>query len=162
MPDFKDMKTLMNYVQKKVDLSLQNEVFKAVRDVEIEHIESDVYAEYPNPIDYERRKDDGGLTDLDNYECVVNNGTMYMTNTTNSNDEYGTEKENLIGLIEYGDNRGYGRYDFPEEEKKRKNKRYKYLKPRPFIQNTREDLEENKQHLFALKKGLNKFKIKTI
>lgn len=162
MPNFKDIKSLMNYVQKKIDLSLKNEVFPTVREIEIEHVQSDVYAEYPNPIVYERRKDEDGLTDIDNYECVVNKGVMSMTNTTESNTNYsGSIKESLVGLIEYGDDNGYGRYDYPEEENKRRWKRYKYLKPRPFIQNTREDLEENKQHLFALKKGLNKLGIKT-
>lgn len=142
----------MNDFAKQVGILLDNilfdEVYEAVRDVQLEHIAEDVMDVY-RPAEYERR--DNGLENPGNiWASRSSQNELVVENVTQFNPDYGTENYGygLVGLIEYGDGWNGLYYDY------RPKKNARYLKPRPFIANTRADLKTNKQHIQALKDGL--------
>ena len=153
MADFATMQALLDYVRKKVNESLQNEVAENVRETEQKHIISDVYGVY-NPIEYERRLLDGGLMASENIKGeIVDDMTLQVTNETPAN-PYATSQDrvtidkNLPELIEYGESyKGY-HYDFLYNTA--------FLNARPFTKNTFEELQQSGSPAIALVEGLKK------
>lgn len=161
MPNFKSIKDALHYAkkesQKSIDKALSNEVFKAVQEVELQHINEDVISVY-DPKIYVRR-DTRGIEDPANIVASpVKDGVLTVENITQFNPDYETENHGygLVGLIEYGDGWNGYHYEYPNSGSKKP-----YNKPRPFIENTRDDLSKNKQHVKALKSGLEKLGINT-
>lgn len=153
MPVFKNMKDVRKYLQKKIDDALANDVFEAVKKVELENI-TDVVIDAYSPTAYARR-DARGIEDPANIVAAPPiDGVLEVENCTAFNPDYGTKNtgRGLVGLIENGYGwQGY-RYDYPYNRK--------FTKPRPFISHTREDLQNGLQHVHALKNGLRKRGIK--
>lgn len=150
----KNLKELKKYIEKSIDDSLQNEVFEAVKETQLEHIQENVLSVYsPN---YYIRREDSGIDDSENIICShVKNGVLKVENITQFNPEYETENHGLglVKLIEYGHRVSGYFYDYPGDPK--------YTKSRPFIANTKKEIGETKSHVTAIKIGLKRNKIKT-
>lgn len=149
----KNLKELRNYIEKCIDDSLENEVLKIVKKIEISHVEEDVCNVY-SPSAYERRSN-LGIDDSDNIVGnITQNGVLEVENITEFNLEYETENTGLglVKLIEYGHKTSGYCYDYPKSDS--------FTDPRPFISNTKKEIKENKSHIIAMKSGLEKHKIK--
>ncbi len=157
------IKKIKPAIQKKIDTSLYQDVYPAVAKKESRVIQDEVYEAY-TPKEYIRRFDefggDDGLASLRNIEIrrgVSKNGILVVVNTTEPNPEgcpksAVTTDKLLPNLVEYGNRRSaYGKkYDFVKDPKAA------YLKPRPFTKKTVEALEEDKDHIKAIKRGLRR------
>lgn len=163
MPEFSKWSDLEKFLKEKIKDSLQHETFEAVRDVQQKNIDDVVYSVY-KPKKYKRRDINEGLIADENIIMTpIGDDAIEVSNITKPN-PYGipqervtTEGKSLPGLIEFGDDNGYGVYDFPPSD----GEDDAYMHPRPFIQSTREDLSEHKQHIKAFRAGLENRGIKT-
>ncbi|MBO5970931.1 MAG: hypothetical protein J6S14_20840 [Clostridia bacterium] len=168
---FSSVAALKVHIEKQVAKVLANEVADVVRDVQKEAIEEEVYGVYPRTVKYDRRKDNGGLSDEDNMLADVKGTVLRIRNVTRPNDEYdaydtqfaddGCERSyvfDLPALIEYGDAGAVGythkHSSMPSGPT--------FLEPRPFVARTREELQKHGYHVNALRYGLIKagFKVK--
>lgn len=162
----KSLKELQNAIQDKIDYALLTDVADTVSDVMTDHITKDVYDKY-NPHMYQRRFNQSGndidslFDDTDNVgllnpeniiSSIENSNILTVENVTVGSKYYfyGGERrisqnagDLISGVIETGD--GYDIHGWVYDGM-----------PRPFIQNTREDLKNNKYHVIALKQGLKK------
>jgi hypothetical protein len=155
MPTFKGRNELYKYIQDKVVETMKDEVADAVRFEEQKQIEKVVYEAYEQPYVYERRKfNNGGLQDTEMMVAVVEKqGNSVVLSVINM--AKGADQEDLYiaPLIEYGDNAGYGEYQFKYN---RDHTSWKYLQSRPFTQETIKALQRSGVHIQALKEGLEK------
>lgn len=162
----KNLQELRNEIMKRVNIALDTDVADTVRDVMTDHIIQDVY-DVHIPRRYERRfnqsgndinsffddTDNTGLLDPDNIITTIDgDGNLIVQNVTLGSRYYYIGNKPYIsknagkpiaGVIETGQG-----YDIDNWE-------YDGV-PRPFIENTREDLKENHYHTKALKEGLKK------
>lgn len=147
---FTDIDALLADVQKSINKSLANEVMDAVRDVELSHIERDVLSVY-SPSIYERRGS-GGIDDERNIIGTVKDGRLTVDNVTPFNDDYGTRNKGtgLAYMINEGGNSEHD-YDYGF-----RGAEAPYSQPRPFIDNTIEELEKTEVIEDALAKGMKK------
>lgn len=138
------MKELQNALQDKIDYALLTGVSDTVSEVMTDHIIRDVYDVY-NPLLYLRRYNQGGLLDKNNINSSIEEDTLIVENNTKGNPYLlsASKGKEIVEIIETGNG-----YDFENWEY--------YGIPRPFIQNTRDDLKANKYHVKALKQGLKK------
>lgn len=146
MPKFSSIAGLEEYVKRAVNNSLYA-VGDFVAELESASVHDNVYEAY-DPKQYSRRGNNGGLSDNSNMHVSVSNGAMTLTNDT----PFGAgpvKATNLAGLVETGDDGGYGHYAYQYD--------YGYLQPRPFIQKTREALASTKMHVDILKEELEKY-----
>lgn len=153
----KNLKELQNALQDKIDYALLTDVSHTVTEVMTDHIARDVYDVYlpidiTNPHQYVRREDNGGLIDPNNINSSIEKNVLIVENNTLGAPEYGIGNEvfssqnkdkEIAGVIETG--KGYDIHGWEYDGV-----------PRPFIQNTREDLKNNKYHVIALRQGLKK------
>jgi len=159
MPQFKTVGELEFYVNNVViPNSLANEVFETIKQTEQRHIQSDVYDAYPDPIVYERRKDDSRLIADENIvPTLITNNILSVENKTkpspNARDGASTDK-NLPELIEFGNGYNGNTYDYQYD--------YPYMDSRPFTQNTIEELKNSHAATDALKAGLNRNGVATV
>jgi hypothetical protein len=164
--EFKNIDSMLSYVQNAVMDSLSNEVFNKTRLVEQGQVITDVYdAGIPDVYDSvfhssgQRRGMDGGLLDSENIKgTLISNNTISITNETIANPyvllgEDIKESKNigkpLAPIIEYG---GEENYDFGEGW---------WSKPRPFTENTIKQLESTGEHVLALSAGLKRHGIES-
>lgn len=143
---YDEIDDLLSDLKYDIEDTLQDEVLDEVKKIEIEHVEKDVFSVY-SPIIYSRRKT-GGLDAPDNIIGTVENMELTVENITPFNDDYGSSNHGvgLADLVNDGDNlRGYF-YDYPGS----------FNQPRPFLDNTEEEIEQTEQIDNALEKGLNK------
>lgn len=147
---YNDIDALLNDVRKDIDNALMCEVLNAVKEIEIEHIQSEVYSVH-QPTTYERRTSDG-IDDPNNIVGTVNKGELLVDNITEFNTGYGTMNhgQGLDILINGGDGAGGYSYDYPFRI------RVPYTDPRPFIDRTEEELDNSSKVENALEKGLRK------
>jgi len=155
MPDFNSINDLGVYIQEKIDDSLSKEVYQVVVDNEKESIEDTVFTFTPEV--YQRR-DERGLDDPQNMTDDVKDGVLSVENTSFFNDGYNSTSFGfgLTSLIENGDGDNGNHYDYPYGENA-----HIFLKPRPFIEETKEKLQESDDLTNALKNGLNRQGIQT-
>lgn len=144
-------------VQSKIDDTLSNEVFKAIKEEESVAIDSEVYGVY-TPKRYRNRGLGGGMADPSNIVISggsASNGKLTVVNITEPNptgceDNWRvTTDKNLPELIEFGQGYKSMGYDFPHNG-------LRYMEPRPFTKKTIENLKSNKAHVEAMKNGLKK------
>lgn len=147
---FTDIDALLGDVQKSINKSLENEVMDAVRDVELSHIERDVLNVY-SPSIYKRRGS-GGIDDVRNIVGTVKDGKLTVENVTPFNEDYGTRNKGtgLAYMINEGGNSKHD-YDFGFWTVEAP-----YSRPRPFIDNTIEELDKTEIIEDALAKGMKK------
>jgi len=132
MPSFKNLKELEKYINEQAKKALQNG--KHVKNTVIEtgkkHVDKDVYSVYAPKI-YERT----GLL-RESWDVENTDDGIAVFNTRTDGEKYIPE------TIEYGINYDYSGYG------------YAYEKPRPFINNTREELRNSNAFKEAMKKDL--------
>lgn len=152
----KNLKELEKELYKRINIALDTEVADTVKEVMTDHIIQDVYDAY-EPTAYQRRYDDGGLLDPDNIIATLgNNGEMLVQNVALGNDSvymedsisrvyYSSYNINkfIAPIIETGIGYDIGGWAYDGV-------------PRPFIQNTHDDLEQNHYHTEAMKRSLKK------
>ena len=144
--EFDEWDDLMNDIKSDVDDVLSKEVFDEVRDIEMEHIQTDVFSQYTPKI-YERRSN-GGIDDPRNIVGYEKRMHLSVVNEAQFNDDYGTYNHGygLPQLINDGDSRNGFYYDFPGV----------YNAPRPFIDNAVEEVERSERVDFAFEDGMKK------
>lgn len=169
--DFNSLEDLEKYLNKNIVDTLKNDVYNVVKEVQQENIQAEVYDKYridedgelTEPYRYKRRYKNGGLIADDNIvPNVINNNNeidLIVENIAKGADrinDYNGNSGNLSGeyiaeLIEYGDGYNGLEYDYKGN---RDNTAYQYLKSRPFMRKTVEELENSMLHVKALRNGL--------
>ena len=146
----KNLKELEKELYKRINTALEEDVADVVKDIMTDHIIQDVYEAY-EPTGYQRRYANGGLLDPNNIIATLgNNGEMLVQNITLGSEYYyipsikrsfrSANADKFISpIIEYGID-----YDVVG------------VFPRPFMQNTHDDLEQNHYHTQAMKQSLKK------
>lgn len=145
---YDDIDELLNDVKSDIEEVLMDEVLDEVKDIELRHIEDDVFSVY-SPKIYERRGS-GGIDDPDNIVGEVNNMQLSVDNVTRFDDGYGTYNHGigLADLINDGEHLSGYFYDYPGE----------FTESRPFIDNTIEEIERTNDVENALEQGLKRRK----
>ena len=165
MAEFKSLDAAMQEIKGRLAEALNTSVAEEVKEFEKSHVYSDVYAAYatagrfPEPAIYDRRYEHGGLADVRGMQHTIEYVgddvvKLYVDNANPLNLKYGNAADDLAGIVEFGNGNGYGRYIYPLAQDAIGD----FRSPRPFIQNTREDLAKYKTAIVrdALRKqGLN-------
>lgn len=157
MPVYKDLSSMFDAIKKDIDTVLNNEVYEAVKELEILNIRHTVYDVY-KPKTYKRRYTNEGMLQENNIIGEVKNGKLSIINATKSKEG---DYDYLPQILEYG----YRKFAtlYPSVDHPFLSKQYdkKYAQPRPFTQNTHDDLVRTKIHYTAFKQGMSKiYKIK--
>ena len=136
---FKNINELMDYIEKDMQKVLENEVAETVKDNLIDTTNTSVYGVY-SPKYYTRRMDKNGLIDRGNIETNVSGNVLTVHNNTPLDN--GRSDYDLDEIIV----RGWGKQPFP----------------RDFYGDTVERLENNGEHVEAMRNGLRKrgYKVK--
>lgn len=143
---YDDVDDLLRDLKSDIEDTLLDEVLDEVKDIELFHIEQDVFRTY-SPHIYERRAV-GGINDSDNIIGEVHDMELEVDNITEFNDDYGTYNHGrgLPELINEGEKQSGFYYDYPGT----------FENPRPFIDNTIEEIEKTDSIENALTKGLKR------
>ena len=138
--------TLLKDLKSDIEDTLMDEVLDEVKNIEIEHVEEDVFSVY-SPSIYKRRSNDG-LDDPSNIIGEVHDMQLEVDNITEFNDDYGTYNHGrgLADLINDGEGRSGFFYDYTG----------RFERPRPFIDNSIEEIEQTDSVEKALVKGLKR------
>ena len=130
---FKNLDTLMTHIEKDMQKVLKNEVAETVKENMKAAIDENVYDVF-TPEFYNRRMENGGLADKDNMEATIS-GNVLMVRDVAPLDNGRTDYELDRIIVE-----GLGKQPFP----------------RDFYGGTAERLEDNGEHIKAMKDGLRK------
>ncbi|MCF2643056.1 hypothetical protein I6E50_11635 [Roseburia hominis] len=143
---YDDIDALVNDLKSDIEDTLMDEVLEEVKDIELKHVEEDVLSVYAPSI-YKRRSNNG-IDDESNIVGKVDNMELEVDNVTEFNEDYGSSNHGigLSDLINDGDSLNGFFYDYPGE----------FNQPRPFIDNTIEEIETSNSVDNALEKGLHK------
>ncbi|MGR7944285.1 MULTISPECIES: hypothetical protein [unclassified Paenibacillus] len=134
--EFSDLKSMFTYLDQQAQSVLKQEVAKKTVEKMQQHIQSDVYDVY-DPVLYERKGYNGGLIDEDSIEVgLVDDNTLYVENIRFDGDREVAE------IVESG--QGYT-YDFL----------YNGV-PRPFTENTRQELQQTGVLNEVMRNGLSR------
>lgn len=141
---YDDIDSLLKDLKSDIEDTLAHEVMDEVKKIELRHIQDDVLSTY-SPKIYQRRAI-GGIDDPDNIVGEVRNMQLEVDNVTEFNDDYGTFNHGtgLADLINDGESRHGYYYDYDGE----------FTQPRPFIDNTIEEIEHTNSIEDTLAKGL--------
>lgn len=132
MPDFSSLNALFNYLQRQVNSSMEHEVANEVVNVVRDHVQTDVYDAYQPTGTYVRQNQL-----LNNVKSeLIEDGTIEITDVRTDGGK------NVTEIVEYG--RGYTWSPELDTE----------IGPRPFLENSIDDLSMNKQHVDTLRKSL--------
>ena len=145
---YDDVEELLKSLETDIEDTLMHEVLDEVKEIELRHVEEDVLDIYTPKI-YERRSM-GGIDDPDNIVGTVENMELEIENITPFASGYGTWNRGvgLAELINDGNSTSGFFYDYYGE----------FNRPRPFIDNTADEIERTDDVENALTKGLNKRK----
>ena len=145
MATYSSLTELFASLQQSINETMVDEVATVAKETMQAEVQNTVYSVY-NPKMYERRYDQGGLIDEENYHAeLVADGTVAITNDTPINEVYGGDDSmSLTEQIIEGKGYNYGNGSEP------------YAQPRDFISATEEDLIKTGAHVEALKVGLSK------
>lgn len=143
---YTDVNVLLQDLKIDIKDTLTKEVMDEVKNIELRHIESDVLSIY-SPKIYQRRAH-GGIDDEQNIVGEVIDMHLVVDNVTSFNSDYGTYNSGagLADLINDGESRHGFYYDYDGE----------FTQPRPFIDNTIEEIEHTDSVENALKRGLKR------
>lgn len=143
---YDDVDSLLKDLKSDIEDALACEVLDKVKEIEIRHVKEDVFSVY-SPSIYERRSTDG-LDDPQNIVGEVRDMQLEVDNITEFNNDYGTYNHGigLADLINDGERRSGFYYDYPGA----------FENPRPFIDNTIEEIERTSSVEDALAEGLKK------
>lgn len=142
MPSFNNLKELERFLQKQINNALQNEVKNEVEETMRDHIQKDVYEAYtPYSTDGKTPHYERTYELLRSIESnLIDNGVLSVENTRHEGNR------NIVSVIEYGQGYQWGYVRNLDEE----------IGARPFVSNTRRELEQTNKHVEALKKGLKR------
>lgn len=149
---YDDVADLLKDLKSDIEDVLMDEVLEIVRDIEMEHVQEDVFSVY-SPTIYERRVS-GGLDDRKNVVGQVKNGVLIVQNDTPFNEGYGT-KNHGIGLAIMVNDGGTYKHDYDYGFRTIE---AQFSMPRPFLDNAAEEIEHTDDVENALAKGLTKRK----
>ena len=147
----KNLKELEKELYKRINTALDTDVADTVKEVMADHIRDDVYNKH-KPKYYSRRGSDCGLADPENLNATLgSDGELFVQNITLGSKTFyskhaqgyvpsGNANEFITPIIESGVG-----YDAWED-----------AFPRPYVQNTHDDLEQNHYHTEAMKRSLKK------
>lgn len=143
---YTDVNALLKDLKNDIEDTLAKEVFDEVRDIELRHVEEDVLSAY-HPKIYQRRTT-GGIADEKNIVGEFRDMQLVVDNITPFESGYGTYNHGvgLADLINDGESRNGYFYDYPGE----------FTQPRPFIDNTIDEIEHTDFVENALKSGLKR------
>ena len=146
MAEYSSYEALFAALQQSINETMVDEVATVAKETMQAEIQDVVYGVY-TPKVYERRYDNGGLIDEENYHSeLVADGTVAITNDTPINSAYGgDDSTSLTEQIITGQGYTYQGYGSGA-----------YLQPRDFIAATEDDLIQTGAHVEALKVGLSK------
>ena len=142
--EFNDIDALFNALLDDIKDTVSEEVSKEMIKIEQEHIDSQVYGAY-TPKEYNRRLDNGGLRSEENMQSTINriNDGVEVTvhNSTTGNPQYRNYWEGEIqNFIEEGIYMWNGQMP----------------PPRPFIDDTQEEIDNSNRIEEAVERALNK------
>lgn len=145
---YDDIDQLLNDIRSDIEETLMDDVLVEVKDIELKHVEDDVFSVYSPKIYQRRGSGAGGIDDSNNIVGTVNNMQLEVDNVTQFNNGYGTYNHGvgLVSLINDGESRNGFYYDYDGE----------FTQPRPFIDNTIEEIEKTESVENALASGLRK------
>jgi Txe/YoeB family toxin of Txe-Axe toxin-antitoxin module len=134
--DFNSIEAALKFIEQQAQSVLKQEIASKVVKTMKKHVQTDVYDKY-EPVMYERQGYNGGLIDEDNIEVsVVDDDTISVENI-----RFDGNRE-VAQIVESG--QGYT-YDFE----------YNGI-PRPFTENTRNELRETNALEIEMRKGLTR------
>lgn len=136
---FKNLNALMTHIEKDMQKALENEVAETVKENMKAAVDENVYDVF-TPEYYNRRMENGGLTDSNNLQANVSGNVLTVRDVApldNGRTDYELDRIIVEGL---------GKQPFP----------------RDFYGSTAERLEDNGEHIKAMKEGLRKrgYKVK--
>jgi hypothetical protein len=134
-----NLKELERILNKQIQQSLKTDVASKVVKVAQDHVQKDVYDVYPDPVEYQRT---GQLKDSFKVNSVQNGIEIENTRSENGRD--------IPEIIEYGHDKSKQGYEYPAYYRGGSN----FIQPRPFIENTRKQIENENIHVEELKKSL--------
>lgn len=152
---FEDFKSMYIKIQQDIVMAMEYNVAPSIKEVESRMVKEHVYDVYKSSSDsflrYERRKDEGGLSDVRNMSSKVYSNwgevSLEITNDTEVNEFfYYKYHPRLDELIEYG--KTYPLFTIHDEEE------YPFYKPRPFTEKTIEYVEQTNLVVNELEKKL--------
>jgi hypothetical protein len=148
---YDDLDALFADLEEEITNAMNDDVSDVVKDTLSKHVKKDVYKKY-TPQQYDRDKDNGGLSDKRTMEHNMIDKTTLEVYSDRKNDpsdsREGYEPERDIAyIVETGEG-----YNWAGTDKQGRTN----ATPRPFVKNTIEDLDENEQHVKALQKSLKK------
>lgn len=148
---FKNLSDVRRYLETQIADTMEKHIAEVVKEEMSKSVENVVYKAY-DPFEYERREDEGGLSDTDNmniteFDVKDSEVSMLVENLTRgSNDIF------MIGdLVEYGHGYDGKEYTYPYN---RDGTAYKFLKSRPFAKDATERMKEEGVLEKELKLGL--------
>ncbi len=128
---FDNLDQLFQHLETQIQDVMRHEVADTAKETVRNAVQEDVYDVF-EPKFYTRRKENGGMSDMENYSVEeVPNGIVIRNNTPLDN---GRNSPRLDKLVVFGE----GRMPFP----------------RDFYSGASDMLEQSKAHVSALKKGL--------
>ena len=130
---FKNWHEIEKYLKTQINYALDDVADESIKWVQDE-IEESVYSVY-DPIRYERQKYNGGLTDPDNIITDVQDNTLTITSDRKDGDK------NVSYTVVSGEG-----YDYPVPSH--------LTDGRPFMDNLKDKMENDKRHVKTLKKSL--------
>lgn len=149
---FDNIDDLFNHIIDDIQEVMEEDVLDTVSEVQSKNVEKEVYESY-DPYLYERRGRAGGLADpsqnIPLFTFGLNSINMFVKNTVKGKDQ----DIYLAPLVEHGHNNGYGSYQYPFN---RNNTAEQFLKPRPFISRSIEELKNTNEHIKSFKEGMNR------
>lgn len=137
----KDLNKVIAELQKRVNIAQMTDVAPTVREEMKDQIEQVVYSVY-DPKEYERQKDDGGLTDDENIDTYMADATTLIIESSRFDGD-----KNVGEVVVTGE--GYD-YKFP----------YNGVS-RDYIEATKDELAITGAHTNALIRGLHKQGLQT-
>jgi hypothetical protein len=146
--DVKSIEQLMKQLLKDTDKILKEKVVPRIKEVESSMVALSVYDAY-EPTEYIRRRNENGLADTRNmreYRFFSGNTIGYIIKNETEGDDLNTN--HLALLVEDGD----GAHGYYYAIKPKKGDRA-YLKPRPFTQNTVDEIKSSNIHITLMKEG---------
>ena len=138
-------------LKKQVNDSLQKEVATHVKGKISNHVQTDVYSAYSNPIEYTRRNlQNGSLGDIEQMKSnLINDGVLEIKDNADFNHDFasihgGYGDIDLSKSLSFNIEFGYGSMSQPWNE------------PRDFMNETKKDIKSSNSHVEVLKGALRK------
>jgi hypothetical protein len=141
VPAFNNLNDLLKYAAQQAAKSIQEDVAQMVIEVAKEHVQSDVYDVYPDPVEYQRT---GELKD--SFVATPTPDGVEIVNTRHDGERYIPE------IIEYGHDKSSQGYEFPAYYPSGPN----FIQRRPFMENTVEELKKTNEHVRVFKESMKK------